>query len=104
MASILNTLEFSERFKRDFKRVVKHPEFSIEDFEALLDDLIHLPALPAASGYREHDLEKRGVNWAGYQECHLSGDIVVIYRRFGHLIRMHRIGGHIALFRVRATR
>lgn len=42
MASILNTLEFSGRFKRDFKRVVKHPEFSIEDFEALLDDLIHL--------------------------------------------------------------
>lgn len=96
MAAVLNELELSARFKRDFKRAAKHPEFSIEDLEALFDDLIRLPRLPAS--YREHDLEKRAVNWSGFQECHLSGDIVVIYRRLDGLIRLHRIGGHADVF------
>ncbi|MBA4287349.1 MAG: type II toxin-antitoxin system YafQ family toxin [Xanthomonadaceae bacterium] len=93
---LANDLEFSPRFKRDYGKVRKHPEFDRADAEALFEDLASLPALPAA--YNEHPLEKRAVNWSGYLECHLSGDIVVIYTRSPGLVRLHRIGGHAELF------
>jgi mRNA interferase YafQ len=97
VAEVLNRLQFANSFKKDYRKAAKHPEYSDEDIEQLLDDLIHKQRLPPH--YREHNLQKRGVNWVGYSECHLGGDLIVIYRRFRGVVRMHRIGSHADLFR-----
>ena len=96
MAQSLNKLSFSPRFKLDLKKAARHPEYADEDLETLLQDLIEHATLP--SYYREHSLEKREVNWAGFTECHLTGDIVVIYKRYEGLVRLHRIGSHASVF------
>ncbi|QHS10121.1 type II toxin-antitoxin system YafQ family toxin [Sinimarinibacterium sp. NLF-5-8] len=92
----MRMLELSLRFKLQFKALAKHPEYRREDFEQLLDDLIHLEKLPAH--YNEHPLEKRASNYAGDMECHLTGDIVVIYRRMQDVVRLYRIGSHSTVF------
>lgn len=97
MAPVKNEIEFAGRFQRDYARAARHREFDLHDFEQLLDDLIDLPALP--EHYHEHGLDKRAVNWAGFLECHLSGDLIVIYMRLENLVRLHRIGSHADLFR-----
>lgn len=55
----MRMLELSLRFKLQFKALAKHPEYRREDFEQLLDDLIHLEKLPAH--YNEHPLESAPV-------------------------------------------
>jgi mRNA interferase YafQ len=102
VAEVLNRIQFSTRFKKDYRKASKHPEYRDEDMEQLLDDLIHSKRLSAH--YDEHLLEKRGVNWAGYSECHLGRDLVVIYRRFSGVIRMHRMGSHSALFKAQVRK
>lgn len=97
----MRQIEFAPWFKRDFKLVGKHPEYSRDDFLQLIEDLLAHDVLPAH--YREHRLEKRAVNWAGFLEAHLSLDLVVIFKRFPELIWMHRIGGHRAMFRAAAA-
>ena len=102
MAESLNELLFAPQFKRDYRRIAKHPEFDPADLEQLLSDMIEHPELPAT--YGEHRLEKRAVNWSGFLECHLTGDIVVIYKRAPGLYRLYRIGGHAELFGTKARR
>jgi len=64
VAGVLRQLEFAPRFKRDFKLASRHPEYVRDDLLQLFDDLIRLDSLPVQ--YREHDLEKRAKNWAGF--------------------------------------
>ena len=68
--------------------------------EVGLDDVVHLTyllqkgeALPPE--YNEHRLTD---NWEGYLECHLTGDIVVIYKMSEAKVRFEAIGSHAELF------
>lgn len=90
-------VEFAPRFKKDLKQARRHFEYNREDPQQLIEDLSARNPLP--THYNEHSLEKRGVNWAGFRECHLGGDLVVIFVRLKSLVRLHRIGGHEAMFR-----
>lgn len=45
--------------------------------------------------YGEHELME---DWAGYLECHLGGDWLVIYKRFSDRIVLYRTGTHADLF------
>ncbi|MDP3295266.1 MAG: type II toxin-antitoxin system YafQ family toxin [Nevskia sp.] len=49
--------------------------------------------LPAA--YNEHALRE---DWAGYLECHLAGDWLVIYKRHPGSVVLYRTGTHGELF------
>lgn len=92
----MNELEFAPRFKRDHKKIRRHPEYERADFLQLLEDMIEHKALP--DYYGEHALEKRAINWASFTECHLSGDLVVIYKRHEGLVKLLRIGAHASVF------
>lgn len=89
-------VEFAPRFKKDLKQASRHPEYNREDLQHLIEDLSARNPLP--SHYSEHSLEKRGVNWAGFRECHLGDDLVVIFVRLKGVVRLHRIGGHATMF------
>ncbi|MCE5359956.1 MAG: type II toxin-antitoxin system YafQ family toxin [Acidithiobacillus sp.] len=59
--------------------------------EALVADL------PLDAKYRDHDLSG---NWAGYRECHIKPDLLLIYRKCdSDTLRLARLGSHSELFR-----
>jgi mRNA interferase YafQ len=86
------------RFKRDYGTARKHPEFEAESLEYVFDMMIYGGKLPEA--FREHRLGKSGVNWAGFTECHLGADLLLIYRVRRDTVTLHRIGTHKQLFAV----
>lgn len=87
------------KFKRDLRRIRRHPEYDKETLEHVLDLLTAGHALPRE--FCEHPLKKLKANWAGYVECHLGADLLLIYRVRKDSVTMHRIGTHKALFKAR---
>lgn len=92
----MRTIERSSNFKRDYKREAKGQHRNT------LDDSVS-PVLAALANdqqleprYRDHDLSG---DWAGYRECHVKPDLLLIYRKSGDdLLRLARLGSHSELF------
>lgn len=92
----MRTIERSAAFKRDYKREAKGR------YRATLDDdlkpvlLALVTDQPLDGRYRDHDLCG---DWAGYRECHIKPDLLLIYRKFGaDTLRLARLGSHSELF------
>lgn len=93
----MRTIDRASAFKRDYRREAKGRH------QATLDDALKhvLVALatdqPLDARYRDHDLSG---DWAGYRECHVKPDLLLIYRKSdGDTLRLARIGSHSELFR-----
>jgi mRNA interferase YafQ len=92
----MRTIDRSSAFKRDYRRQAKGQH------RAALDDLLK-PVLLALATDRpldarngDHDLSG---NWAGYRECHLKPDLLLIYRKSdSDTLRLARLGSHSELF------
>ncbi len=92
----MRTIEQASAFKRDYKRALKGRYRA-----SLCDDLSQVLLALATDQvldlkYRDHDLIG---NWAGYRECHIKPDLLLIYRQSGpDLLRLARLGSHSELF------
>ena len=92
----MRTIDRSSAFKRDYKREAKGPH------RTALDGALK-PVLPALATdqsldarYRDHDLSG---DWAGYRECHIKPDLLLIYRKSDFdTLRLARLGSHSELF------
>ncbi|MEJ2767565.1 type II toxin-antitoxin system YafQ family toxin [Mycetohabitans sp. B46] len=92
----MRTIDRSSAFKRDYKREAKGQH------RTTLDDVLK-PVLLAlatdqslATRYRDHDLSG---DWAGYRECHIKPDLLLIYRKSdSDTLRLARLGSHSQLF------
>ena len=80
------------QFKRDLKLCVKR-RYDLDLLTAAVDILRIPAALPPQ--YRSHGLSG---NWLNYQECHIQGDWLLIYRIVGNTIVLYRTGSHSDLF------
>jgi mRNA interferase YafQ len=81
-------------FKRDFKRVSR----SVKNLETLLDPVVRTLATdkPLAERHGDHALTG---NWAGYRDCHVRPDLVLIYSKpDAETLRLARLGSHSELF------
>jgi mRNA interferase YafQ len=92
----MRTIERSSAFKRDYKREAKGRH------RATLDDDLRLVLValatdqPLDAKYRDHELVG---DWAGYRECHIKPDLLLIYRKSGaDTLRLARLGSHSELF------
>lgn len=85
-------LVFSAQFKRDRRACVKRG-YHMELLAAVVNTLRIPAALPVQN--RDHGLSG---NWMGYQECHIQGDWLLIYRVVGNELRLARTGTHADLF------
>lgn len=92
----MRTIERSSAFKRDYKREPKGQH------RATFDDVLKLvlSALvtdqPLDARYLDHDLS---ADWAGYRECHIRPDLLLIYRKSdSDTLRLARLGSHSRLF------
>jgi mRNA interferase YafQ len=92
----MRTIDRSSAFKHDYKREAKGR------YRATLDDKLRLVLValatdqPLDAHYRDHDLSG---NWAGYRECHIKPDLLLIYRKSdADTLRLARLGSHSELF------
>ena len=92
----MRTIERSSTFKRDYKREAKgqHRNTLDDSLSPVLGTLTNDQQLEPR--YRDHDLSG---DWAGYRECHVKPDLLLIYRKSGDdLLRLARLGSHSELF------
>ncbi len=92
----MRTIERSTAFKRDYKREAKgrHSSTLDTDLAAILTSLMHNQ--PLEPRQRDHDLSG---DWAGYRDCHIKADLVLIYRMAdAGTLRLARLGSHSELF------
>jgi mRNA interferase YafQ len=92
----MRTIERSTAFKRDYKREAKgrHRATLDETLKAVLAALA--TDQPLGTRLRDHDLSG---DWAGYRECHLKPDLLLIYGKTdADTLRLVRLGSHSALF------
>ena len=85
-------IKFGAQFKRDHRRCIKRG-CNMSLLTAAVDTLRIPAALPEQN--RSHSLTG---NWAGYQECHLAPDWLLIYKVEGNELRLARTGTHADLF------
>ena len=93
----MRTIERSSAFKRDYKRVKATPRHG-KDVDSLVSAVVALlladQALPANN--RDHALIG---DWAGYRDCHVKPDLLLIYRKSDACtLRLARLGSHSEIF------
>ena len=66
-------VKFTSAYKKDYKRAKKRG-LDIGLLDAVVDELRQGHTLPAK--HRDHELKG---NWAGFRECHIQPDWLLIY-------------------------
>jgi mRNA interferase YafQ len=92
----MRAIERSSAFKRDYKREARgrHRNTLDDSLSAVLVALADDG--PLEPRFRDHDLSG---DWAGYRECHVRPDLLLIYRKAGQdILRLARLGSHSELF------
>lgn len=84
----------SNRFKKDLK-LAKRRGLDLELLNSVVTQLASRNTLDAK--YRDHDLDG---NYAGFRECHIRLDWLLIYRIDGNrlILFLTRTGSHADLF------
>ena len=85
-------VRYSTKFKKDFKTCVKR-RYNMELLQQIVDTLRITETLPPKNV--DHNLSG---NYAGYRECHISPDWLLIYRQDKNELLLYRTGTHADLF------
>jgi len=83
----------SNRFKRDFKRVLKRGLDPVK-LEHVLEALVN--GVPLPRRYRPHQLVG---DYLGYWECHIEPDWLLIYDVTDDYVELAATGSHADLFK-----
>lgn len=87
------SLEYSNQFKKDFKKIIKLSIPDIIEVGSVISTLQKGEHL--APKYSDHSLSG---NWSGYRDCHVKPDLVLIYKVDFNILKLARIGSHSDLF------
>ena len=92
----MRTIDRASAFKRDYKREAKGLHRSTLEADLTVVLLALGDDLPLAPRHRDHEL---GGGWAGYRECHVRPDLLLVYRKSdADTLRLARLGSHSELF------
>jgi len=86
-------VKFTKKFLKDFDRHVAGKGGLQGELEILIQLIEQGNPLPA--GYSDHPLKG---NLKGIRDCHLRGDLVVLYEKAGETARFLRLGTHSEIF------
>ncbi len=86
-------LDYSSQFKKDFKKILKKPISDVLEVGNVVSSLQREEALD--DKYVDHALSG---DWAGFRDCHIKPDLVLIYRVFEGTLQLARLGSHSELF------
>jgi mRNA interferase YafQ len=93
----MRTIERSSAFRKDYKRAKAIPRHA-KDLDSLVATIVTLllSDQPIGASHRDHALSG---DWAGYRECHLKPDLLLVYRKAdANTLRLARLGSHSELF------
>ncbi|MSQ48861.1 MAG: type II toxin-antitoxin system YafQ family toxin [Betaproteobacteria bacterium] len=95
----MKEIVFTRRFERDFRRLKRKIRRHALDYESLeyIFELLQ-DGKPLPQAFREHPLDG---DFAGFTECHVDADWLLIYRILRHRVVLYRTGTHRDLFRAR---
>ena len=85
-------VRYSTKFKRDFKVCAKRG-YNLKRLQNVIDILRVPDSLPPKN--RDHNLTG---NYAGYRECHVEPDWLLIYQQTETELLLYRTGTHSDLF------
>ncbi len=88
----MRTIERTTQFRRDYKREAcgRHRATLEASLAAVLVPLINDEPLPER--FRDHPLSGE---WAGFRDCHVKPDLVLIYEKpDAEILRLVRLGSH----------
>lgn len=85
-------VRYSTKFKRDFKVCAKRG-YNLKRLQNVIDILRVPDSLPPKN--RDHNLTG---NYAGYRECHVEPDWLLIYLQTETELLLYRTGTHSDLF------
>ena len=88
----MRTIRTLRSFRQDRRREAR--SHHRDTLTAKIDAIVQLlrADAPIPQGYRDHPLRGR---WNGYRECHIHGDLVLIYRKIGTSdLFLVRLGSH----------
>jgi len=92
----MRTIERSTKFKRDYKREAKGRHRATLDTDLIPILMALANDEPLEDRYRDHDLSG---DWAGYRDCHVKPDLVLIYQKPDtDTLRLARLGSHSEVF------
>lgn len=85
----------AKQFRKSFKRIRSHKDFKANVFGFIVEELANDRELDKK--YKDHDLIGY---YAGYRECHLQNDILLIYKKEKDILILilADIGSHSELF------
>lgn len=88
----MRTIRSTRSFKRDRRRVLRGVRRNT--LNANLAEIIELLRNDAVIPERFNDHPMRG-NWRGYRNCHIHGDLVLLYRKIGDdVLELVGLGSH----------
>ena len=85
-------IKYSGKIKKDIK-IRQKRKYNFSELEKVIEKL--LIAEPLEDRNREHNLSG---NYAGFRECHIAPDWLLIYRYDGDYLEIVRTGTHSDLF------
>ena len=92
----MRTIERSTMFRRDYRRESRgrYRQILEKELVLIIEQLAHDQLLDKKK--RDHNLSN---NWAGYRECHIKPDLLLIYEKpNANTLRLVRLGSHSQLF------
>lgn len=88
----------SKQFTRSLRKIRRSGLFKAAA-EARFNEAVNLVAqgIPLPASYLDHELT---AEWKGYRECHIKGDLLLIYQRRDEVfvLILMEIGSHSQLF------
>lgn len=85
-------IKYSGKIKKDIK-ICQKRKYNFSELEKVIEKLL-IPE-PLEDRNREHNLSG---NYAGFRECHIAPDWLLIYRYDGDYLELVRTGTHSDLF------
>lgn len=85
-------VRYSTKFKKDFKMCAKR-HYKLDLLQQIIDILRMPDIIPPKNA--DHNLSG---NYAGFRECHIMPDWLLIYRIEGNELLLYRTGTHADLF------
>jgi len=89
--------DYTKTFLKDWERLSHSGRYDMKRLKEVMGLLVANDA-PLPAEWLDHDL---GHEWAGYRECHVGGDFLLIYKLSGkpEMIVFTRAGTHAELFK-----
>ena len=99
-AAFPREVEYAKTFRKDWERLSRSGRYNMALLKEVVMLLIEADA-PLGAEWRDHPLKG---DWAGYRECHIGGDFLLIYRLVDQKggsggIVFARAGTHSELFK-----